>query len=91
MMRVMTWHGGDKFTLDQVPDPIARPGKVVVKIDTIGVCGTDVHITQGLFPSTPPKVLGHEASGVITADGDDVDQSRIGERVVPNLPLIHIS
>jgi L-iditol 2-dehydrogenase len=84
MMRVMTWHGGDKFTLDQVPDPIARPGKVVVKIDTIGVCGTDVHITQGLFPSTPPKVLGHEASGVITAVGDDVDQSRIGERVVLN-------
>ncbi|MBT7468699.1 MAG: alcohol dehydrogenase catalytic domain-containing protein, partial [Chloroflexi bacterium] len=63
-MRLMTWHGGDKFTLDQVPDPVARPGRVVVKIDTIGVCGTDVHITQGLFPSTPPKVLGHEGSGV---------------------------
>ena len=84
MMRIMTWHGGDKFTLDQVPDPIARPGKVVIKVDTIGVCGTDVHITQGLFPSTPPKVLGHEGSGIIVEVGDGVPKSRIGERVVMN-------
>ncbi len=83
-MRLMTWHGGDKFTLDQVPDPEARPGRVVVKVDTIGVCGTDVHITQGLFPSTPPKVLGHEGSGVIVDVGEGVDKSRIGDRVVMN-------
>jgi threonine dehydrogenase-like Zn-dependent dehydrogenase len=84
MMRLMTWHGGDKFTLDQVDDPVARPGRVVVKVDTIGVCGTDVHITQGLFPSTPPKVLGHEGSGVIVEVGEGVDKSRIGDRVVMN-------
>ena len=83
-MRLMTWHGGDKFTLDQVPDPIARPGRVIVKVDTIGVCGTDVHITQGLFPSTPPKVLGHEGSGVIVEVGEGVGKSRIGDRVVMN-------
>jgi len=84
MMRLMTWHGGDKFTLDQMPDPEARPGRVVVKVDTIGVCGTDVHITQGLFPSTPPKVLGHEGSGVIVDVGKGIDKSRIGDRVVMN-------
>jgi L-iditol 2-dehydrogenase len=84
MMRLMTWHGGGKFTLDQVPDPEARPGRVVIKIDTVGVCGTDVHITQGLFPSTPPKVLGHEGSGVIVEVGEGVEKSRIGERVVLN-------
>ena len=84
MMRIMTWHGGDKFTLDQVPDPVAHPGKVVIKVDTIGVCGTDVHITQGLFPSTPPKILGHEGSGIIVEVGEGVSKSRIGERVVMN-------
>ena len=57
---------------------------VLVKIDTVGVCGTDVHITQGLFPSTPPKVLGHEGSGVIIEVGKSVDPSRIGERVALN-------
>ncbi len=85
MMRMMTWHGGDKFTLDQVPEPEARPGKVVVKIDTVGICGTDVHITQGLFPQTPPKVLGHEGSGIIVEVGEGVEKSRIGERVVLNV------
>ncbi|MDP6665872.1 MAG: alcohol dehydrogenase catalytic domain-containing protein [Dehalococcoidia bacterium] len=80
----MTWHGAEKFSLDQVPNPGAHPGRVVVKMDTVGVCGTDVHITQGLFPSTPPRVLGHEGSGVIVEVGEGVDSSRIGERVVMN-------
>ncbi len=57
---------------------------VLVKIDTVGVCGTDVHITQGLFPSTPPKVLGHEGSGIIIEVGESIDPSRIGERVALN-------
>ena len=57
---------------------------VLVKIDTVGVCGTDVHITQGLFPSAPPKVLGHEGSGIIVEVGKLIDPSRIGERVALN-------
>jgi len=50
-MKAMTWHGGNNFTLDDVPDPEPAPGYVVVKIDTTGICGTDVHITQSLFPA----------------------------------------
>jgi threonine dehydrogenase-like Zn-dependent dehydrogenase len=80
-MKVATWHGGEKFTFDTVADPAPGSGQVVVKIDTVGVCGTDVHITQGLFPSTPPAVLGHEFSGTIVEVGDGVPKSRIGERV----------
>ena len=81
-MRGMTWHGGGTFTLDRVSEPEAGADKVVVKMDSIGVCATDVHITQGLFPSTPPKVLGQEGSGVIVEVGEGVEQQRIGERVV---------
>ena len=62
-MKVATWHGGEKFTIGTAADPTPGPDQVVVKIDTVGVCGTDVHITQGLFPATPPAVLGHEFSG----------------------------
>jgi len=80
-MKVATWHGGEKFTFDTVVDPTPGPGAVVVKIDTVGVCGTDVHITQGLFPSTPPAVLGHEFSGTIVEVGQGVSKSRMGERV----------
>ncbi|MGA0275472.1 MAG: zinc-dependent alcohol dehydrogenase, partial [Dehalococcoidia bacterium] len=83
-MRAMTWHGGDNFTLDEVAIPSPEAGWVLVKIDSVGVCGTDVHITQGLFPSTPPKILGHESSGVIVEVGSGVEKSRIGERVTLN-------
>ena len=80
-MKVATWHGGTKFTVDTVPDPAPGSGEVVVKIDTCGICGTDVHITQGLFPSTPPRGLGHEYSGVIAEVGRGVRSRRVGDKV----------
>ena len=80
-MLASTWRGGPEFTLDQIPDPEPSEGQVLVEIDTTGICGTDVHITQGLFPSDCPKVIGHEASGVIIDVGRGVDRKRIGERV----------
>ena len=83
-MKQVTWQGGQNFTIDNVDDPIPPKGWVKVKIDTVGICGTDVHITQGLFPATPPLVLGHEASGIITDTGKNVNTKRIGQKVVLN-------
>ena len=85
-MKAMTWHGGAKFTLDDISDPEPMPGYVLVKLDTVGICGTDVHVTQGLFPKDPPMILGHEASGTIVDVGDGVADERIGERVCINHP-----
>lgn len=80
-MKVATWHGEAHFTIDTVPDPMPGPGEVLVKIDTAGICGTDVHITQGLFPATPPRVLGHEYSGVVAALGKGVRSRKVGDKV----------
>ncbi len=81
-MRVITWRGGAHFTTDDVPDLVPGPDEVVVQIEAVGVCGTDVHITQGLFPADAPQVLGHEGSGIITQTGPGIDPARIGQRVV---------
>jgi L-iditol 2-dehydrogenase len=73
-MRVATWHGETRFTLDDVPEPVPGPGEVLVAVGTAGICGTDVHTTQGLFPVTPPRVLGHEYGGVVVAVGRGVSR-----------------
>ena len=52
-MKAQTWHGGAHFTLDDIPDPEPAAGYVLIEIDTTGICGTDVHVTQGLFPKGP--------------------------------------
>ena len=87
-MRVATWRGGAAFTIDEVPDPVPGPGEVLLEVETVGICGTDVHITQGLFPATPPAVLGHEFAGVIVDAGDESDRARIGQLVVSNLSKV---
>ena len=58
-MKVTTWRGEAEFTIDEVPMPELEPGLAIVKVDSAGVCGTDVHVTQGLFTEwDPPMVLG---------------------------------
>lgn len=80
-MRVATWRGGDRFTIDEVADPVARPGQVVVDVHTSGICGTDVHTTQGLFPRPVPMVLGHEYSGIVRDVGRGVSRRLVGRSV----------
>jgi L-iditol 2-dehydrogenase len=80
-MKVATWRGGTRFTLDEVPEPVAGPGQVVVEVQAAGICGTDVHATQGLFPYRPPLVLGHEYTGIVRAVGRGVSKRLIDRAV----------
>jgi 2-desacetyl-2-hydroxyethyl bacteriochlorophyllide A dehydrogenase len=80
-VKTATWRGGARFTIDEAPEPVAGPGQVVVDIHTAGICGTDVHATQGLFPWTPPLVLGHEYTGVVREVGRGVNRRLVGKAV----------
>src|SRR5262245_42922821 len=80
-MKVATWRGGPRFTVDEAPDPVAGPKQVVVAVQAAGICGTDIHATQGLFPWKPPLVMGHEYTGVITSVGKGVSRSLVGKTV----------
>src|SRR5213593_5241536 len=80
-MKVATWQGADRFTIDTAPEPVAGPGQVVVDVHAAGICGTDVHATQGLFPWKPPLVLGHEYTGVVREVGRGVPKSLVGRAV----------
>ena len=80
-MNVATWQGENRFTIDKVAEPVAGPGQVVVAVRAAGICGTDVHATQGLFPWKPPLVLGHEYTGVIREVGRGVSKGLVGRTV----------
>jgi L-iditol 2-dehydrogenase len=80
-MKLATWRGGARFTIDEVPDPTPGPGQALVTVQAAGICGTDVHATQGLFPWTPPMVLGHEYTGLVADVGRGVSRRLIGRMV----------
>jgi threonine dehydrogenase-like Zn-dependent dehydrogenase len=80
-MKVATWRGDSHFTLDEVPDPTPGPGEVLVAIHTAGICGSDIHATQGLFPFKPPRVMGHEYSGTVLAAGPGVSRGLVDQPV----------
>ena len=80
-MKAATWRGGARFTLDDVADPTPGPGQALVAVQAAGICGTDVHATQGLFPWTPPLVMGHEYTGVVQDVGRGVSKRLIGRAV----------
>ncbi len=80
-MKVATWRGGDRFTLDEVPEPAPGRGQVLVEVHASGICGTDVHTVQGLFPRPAPMVLGHEYSGIVLDVGRGVSRRLVGRSV----------
>ncbi|MDR6573844.1 L-iditol 2-dehydrogenase [Curtobacterium sp. 320] len=83
--RVSVLLGTQDLTVEDRPVPAVDPGDVLVRVAAVGVCGSDVHYYRhgriGDFVVEEPLVLGHELSGTITAVGEGVDPSRVGERV----------
>lgn len=80
-MKVATWRGEARFTVDDVADPAPGPGQALVAVRAAGICGTDVHATQGLFPWKPPLVMGHEYTGIVQDVGRGVSRRLIGRAV----------
>lgn len=70
---------------EEVAVPTLDADQVLVKVESVGICGSDVHYYKhgaiGPYIVEKPIILGHELSGVITAVGSDVAQSRIGSSV----------
>ncbi|WP_168209204.1 zinc-dependent alcohol dehydrogenase [Agromyces intestinalis] len=87
-MRALVKYANEDGALEvrDVAAPEAGPGEVLVRVHTVGVCGSDIHMwhdsqsksSVGILPVT----LGHESAGVIAAVGPDVEGWVVGDRVV---------
>jgi D-arabinose 1-dehydrogenase-like Zn-dependent alcohol dehydrogenase len=69
------------WEFQDLPDPHPQEGQVVIRIEASGLCGTDVHVHRGHFPSPLPIVAGHEPVGTIVEVGPGVTALRVGDRV----------
>jgi alcohol dehydrogenase len=83
-MRALVYHGPGSKSWEEVPDPaIAADSDATVRVDTVTICGTDLHILKGDVPAvTDGRILGHEAVGTVTEVGTGVKNIRPGDRVL---------
>jgi L-iditol 2-dehydrogenase len=81
-MKALVLEAYKKFVYRDVPDPVVNDDEVLVRVKSVGICGSDVH---GMDGSTgrriPPIIMGHEASGVIEKFGASVKNWKVGDRV----------
>jgi zinc-binding alcohol dehydrogenase/oxidoreductase len=76
--------GPEVLRLDEVEDPVAGPGEVLIRLKAASLNHLDIWLRQGL-PSVPkPRILGADGAGVVEALGAGVDGFELGQRVVLN-------
>lgn len=74
--------------LVDLPKPQPSEGECLIKVNTCGVCHTDLHIVEGeIFPPALPIVPGHQVVGVLEAVGIGVDPAMVGRLV--GVPWLH--
>ena len=83
-----------KFQLREIPKPVPGDRDVLIRVGAVGICGTDLHIFQGLLNLSrdsrgqpiplgeKPQILGHEFCGTVEAAGGKVKKVKPGDRVV---------
>ncbi len=81
-----------RLQIEQRPVPVPRSGEVLIRVRSVGICGSDIHYFEhgriADFIVESPLVLGHEASGEVAALGEDVTDLSVGDRVAmePGVP-----
>ncbi len=92
-MRALVLHGPRVARVDDVDPPAPEPGQVVVEVDRVGICGTDVEFFTGEMDylrqghASYPLRIGHEWVGRVIALGDGIDPVWAGKRVTSDTML----
>ena len=83
LMKSLVVEKPSEFIMMEREIPKPGPGQVLVRIRAAGICGSDIHASQGHLPVvTFPRVMGHEMAGEIVETGIDVRDRKTGDRVV---------
>jgi NADPH:quinone reductase len=81
-IRIHTFGEPEVMRLEEVPDPHASSGQVVVRLHAVGVNPVETYIRAGIYPKPPtPYTPGNDGAGVVEAVGPDVKGVKVGDRV----------
>ncbi|MCM3455050.1 2,3-butanediol dehydrogenase [Heyndrickxia oleronia] len=91
-MKALRWHNQKDLRLENIEEPQALEGKVKLKVEWCGICGSDLHEytagpifipteTHPLSGDKAPIVMGHEFSGQVVEVGEGVTTVQVGDRV----------
>src|SRR3546814_16004446 len=84
-MELLKIHGVGDVRLDAYERPVAGPKDVVVKMKSVGICGSDLsYIKMGGIPPGVETALGHEGAGEVMEVGAEVEGIAVGAPVIVN-------
>lgn len=87
-MRAAMFHRPKHIVAETVPDPrIEAPTDAILRVTATAICGSDLHIYNGMFPQPKPLVMGHEFMGIVEEVGGSVKKLKKGDRVVVPFPI----
>ena len=83
-MKAVIWNGPKDIRVETVRDPeIVNPRDAIIRVTATAICGSDLHLYNGLMPMMRPgDILGHEFMGIVEEVGPSVTNLREGDRVV---------
>ena len=87
-MKAVVFHKPGEMKVDKVEEPqIENPQDIILRVTATAICGSDLHIYNGLIPQQKPLIMGHEFMGVIEDCGSEVTTVQKGDRVVVPFPI----
>jgi len=85
-MKALLLHGPRDIRLEEVEEPRVEPGWVLLKVERVGICGTDKAMYTGTYRLLKtPLIPGHEVSGRVVEVGDGVPRDIVGHRVTTEI------
>ncbi|MEE2628927.1 MAG: alcohol dehydrogenase catalytic domain-containing protein, partial [Candidatus Latescibacterota bacterium] len=89
-MKAVRFHdngGPEVLKWEEVEDPAAAPGEVLIRLEAVGLNYIDTYHREGLYPVPLPSIPGVEGAGEVVALGDGVDDISLGDKVAYAGPM----
>jgi len=83
-MKALCWEGKQNVVMKNVHDPkILNPNDAIIKVTSAAICGSDLHLYNGVIPSMEKgDILGHETMGIVMEVGSLVKNVKVGDKIV---------